>query len=252
MKRLNFCLIAVFCVALISCESFARINLFEPWHPGQDSVVGEPYSYNGIVSFISGEKLLEIPFCFTYVSRTKFELGGRWGFKYADGNGGINDLLIGTKYQFVEESTKNPAVFAEGAVSLPTGDSSKGIGSGAVSLLLNWGIEKKIENVTGYFGLGDKLNSENADGLQEGNVFSFHIGISSPYKKEFFFFGEIKGFNHWPSKLKGAEITKTYQELYFAPAVSYTYKPNKTLYGALLVGLTSESHDVGLFISTNF
>lgn len=237
----------------IAAAAEARINVFEPWHPGQDTKIGNIYSFQYIGSVLFGEKLQEVPFQLSYVTSKDMEVGGRWGVKNLEGNFGISDLLLGLKYSFLEETINKPGVIGEAAVSLPTGDQNKGLGTGSVGLLLNWALEKKIEYLTGYFGLGMAMYSENSDKVQVGNIFSYRIGASYPYQKDLRLHFEFKGFNHGALKIGGQSIGDTYQELYLAPGANYMVKnSDRIISGALLFGLTSQSSKLGFILSTNF
>ncbi|OGS19537.1 MAG: hypothetical protein A2219_02315 [Elusimicrobia bacterium RIFOXYA2_FULL_50_26] len=229
----------------------ARINVFEPWFPGQDSKIYNDCSYQLLGSFIAGERLIELPLQFSYFSGAKTEVGGRWGLVSVDGRTGISDLIIGGKYAFLEESHRGPAVIGEAALILPTADSKNGLGQGSVGALLHWALEKKIEKTTGYFGLGIRLNSENADHVRPGNVFFYHAGASRLLRKRWRIHGEIKGFNHGSSSVSGATASG-WQELYLAGGANYRLSDSRTISSALLIGLTPESHDLGFIISTSF
>lgn len=238
---------------LVSALCSARINVLEPWHPGQDTKIGRMYTYQMAGGFLAGDQVQEIPFHFTYVSGPHTEVGGRWGLKNANGNFGINDLILGMKYSFLEESPYKPGVIGEVAASLPTADYKKGLGTGSVGLLFNWAMEKRIEDIIGYFGLGMNFYSENSDNVQPGNIFSYHVGGSYAYTKQWRLHLELKGYNHGISKTKGVKTAESFQELYLAPGANYIYADRElTLSSALLVGLTSESHKLGFIFVANF
>jgi hypothetical protein len=236
----------------LSAPLEARINVLEPWYPGLDTSVGDVYSYQAGGSFLAAERTLEVPFYLSYVPDPRLEAGGRWGVKLFEGKAGINDLLMGLKYRFMQESDQAPAVIGEAAVSLPTGDSKNGLGTGSVDLLLHWALQKQIQQVTGYFGLGMRLNSENGDNVRQGSVFFYHAGAGYDYRPGLRLYGELKGFNHAEMKVSGLAVgNSSYQELYLAPGADYTCC-GYVFSGALLIGLTPESNDLGLLVSTRF
>jgi len=249
-KSLLFCAL----IAIASAgTAFARINLLEPWHPGLDSAVGLPASYTLRGAVVSGGYGLEVPAEFDYVTAQKIEVGGRWGLREHSGNVGLNDLMIGGKYVFFDETDQSPSVLGEAAFSLPTGRFSDGLGTGSMDFLLHWASAKKLsEDYNGTFGLGIRLNSENSDKYSAGNVFFYHIGVSRRMEKDMTLYGELKGFNHGKSKLNTTEQDDDYQELYLAPGIDYTLDSTWTLNGALLIGLTSRSDNLGLIVSTKF
>jgi len=253
MNRFLLTLVAALAsVVLTVVPLLARINLFDPWYPGIDSHIGPLYSYRSTIGLIRGERLIELPVSMTCVSQPRIEVGGRWGLRSFAGNTGINDLQLGMKYQFVEETAEQPFVIGEAGIVLPTADADHGLGAGAVGLLLNWALQKNIDILTGYFGLGVQVNSENANRDKPENVFFYRIGASYPYREPWRLYGEFKGFNHGIARIKGVDVGESYQELYLAPGASYVYDNRTLLSAALLIGLTPESQRIGLLISTMF
>lgn len=250
MKRL---LISCFAALLLALPLEARINLFEPWYPGQDTGIGPLYSYQPVAAILKGDAFTEVPFSFSYMARNNLEVGGRWGIRSFSGHTGISDLLLGAKYQFTNGTSEEmPRVIGEAAFSLPTADSKQALGTGAVSLLLHWSLEKQIREFTGYFGLGVQLNSENSDKVKLGNIFSYHVGARYPYNDQWKLYGEFKGFNHAAPEFSGTTVGESFQELYLAPGADFLYRKDLTISGALLIGLTPESHHLGLLIGTTF
>ncbi|MHB9154218.1 MAG: transporter [Endomicrobiales bacterium] len=228
----------------------ARINLFQPWHPGQDPGVTAPDSYTLEGSLQAAERLIELPARFTYGALPKLEVGGQWGIRHFNGYTGISDLMLGLKYQLLEGTGQKPWVTGEAAVSLPTADPSHGIGTGAGGFLLQWALEKEIRGVTGSLSLGTQLNSENGDHIRPGNVFFYRLGARYPYSPDMRFHGELKGFNHAKTRVSGTEIDDSaFQELYLAPGIDYTWNA-QTFSASLLIGLTPESQDLALSVST--
>jgi hypothetical protein len=252
-NRIGLRWIAAACLmAALAAPSSARINIFEPWQPGLDTRIGTLYSYQATAGLIRGERLLELPVSFSYTADQRMEVGGRWGIRSLAGETGISDLLLGLKYQFLQETADQPYIVGEAGVTLPTADEDAGLGTGTVGLQLDWELEKSIDPVTTYFGLGIQLNSENSSKDRPGNIFSYRIGASYPYRDPWRLYGEFKGFNHGVSRVNGIEAAESYQELYLAPGVTYAYSKRTLLSGALLIGLTPESHKIGLLVNGTF
>lgn len=233
------------------CE--ARINVLEPWHPGLDLSAGALHSSALSPRFLWGERFLEIPVEYNYVTSQNIEVGGRLGVMSRAGKVGINDLMLGGKYLFFKETGQSPAVTGEAAVSLPTGNFSDGLGTGSVDLLIHWLAGKKFANLDGTFGLGMRFNSENSDKFSAGNVFFYHLGASQAYNPDLRIYCELKGATHGKGKYNTAEIDgSNYNELYFAPGADYKLDNKTTLNASLLIGMTSKSQDLGLLVSTKF
>jgi hypothetical protein len=253
MKRSIFYPVLICVCVLCSAPAvFAGINVFEPLIAGKDTSIGPANSYEFRGTGIFLEQQTEVPFDLVFNATTKMQVGGRLGLISIGGETGLDDMLLGLKYQFQKQFQGTPAVVGEIAISLPTGENREGLGTGAVGLLLNWILEKDIEAVTGYLDLGVELNAENSDQNQAPNTFSFQLGARYPYVDNLNFFAELKGFNHGKQKIAGSYLGETTNELYLAPGVSYTWQENRTLSGSLLFGMSSDSNTLGFVLSTNF
>jgi hypothetical protein len=82
------------------------------------------------------------------------------------GQHGIGDLVLETKYVFLQETKTGPGIAGSFGLKVPTASSSRGLGTGAFDeeLLLriqkNWGWFTALGNA-GYTFLGDPKNGEN-------------------------------------------------------------------------------------------
>src|SRR3989339_365016 len=245
-KRRKILLFSVLLSASVYQAGWARINLLEPWFPGQDTKIAEETSSQFIASFISGDELWELPLQYSIVPGPKYEIGARWSLKSVAGRAGISDILLGAKFKLMDETSSKPSIIGETALSLPSGDYTRGLGTGGIGLLLNWALEKKLRRYTGYLGLGIQLNTENPDRVQQGNTFFYHFGASWPYRELFRLHAEFKGFMHSPLKAQGVSVGSTVQEFYLAPGLNYKLDARHTLSCSVLIGMTPESDRLGL------
>lgn len=249
---------ALLAVAVLGAPASARVNLMEPWHPGVDSTIVKPCSIIGQAALLRGERLLEAPLSLSYGVDRPLEAGARWGLRHVNDDTGISDLLIAFKYLALSAPAHAATILFEGGVQLPTGDSSTGVGTGAVDFLLHWTLTKNLKAETGrdidaYFGLGYTVTSENSDGFMRGNIFWYHLGAGWEHNQYLRLYAEIKGFNHAHASLDGSRVEdSSFQELYLAPGADIRLIPALPLSAAILLGMTPESHDVGLLISTAF
>jgi hypothetical protein len=257
MKKLFVLFVlALIVVSPLVCE--ARVNVFEPWHPGLDMVVGAPHSSQLEARYIVGERFWEIPAEFTYVTSRNIEVGGRWGLRSRVGNVGLGDLMLGGKYLFINETEEAPGVAGELAVSLPTGKFSDELGTGSVDFLMQWLAKKKFRSVEGAFGLGMRFYSKNSDKYTAGDTFFYQLGISGAVKRSNLkeitaWYCELKGANHGNAKYDGTTIGNSdYQELYLSPGADIVVQRSLKLNTSLMIGLTEKSSDLGLLISTRF
>ena len=242
-------LAAIILLLITASSVHARINILEPWYTGQDTSAGKANTYDAQTVLKTGNYFIEMPFLFSYAATSQLEVGGSWGIKSVSGNTGINDMNLGIKYLLLDGRAEKPAVIGEASLSLPTGDHTKGLGAGGTEMRLHWALQKDIEEITGYFGIGLGMNSENSDKVKPGDVFYYHIGASTAYDKSTRIHGELKGFNHNHTKINGTSMQDSYQELYLAPGVNYIWEKSRTVSASLLIGLTSKSSTLGLIIS---
>jgi hypothetical protein len=71
---------------------------------------------------------------------------------------GYGDTELGVKYRFVDETPAHPQIAFYPLLEVPTGDSSRGLGSGSVDALLPFWLEKNIGPWTTYGGGGYWIN----------------------------------------------------------------------------------------------
>ena len=246
--------LAVFFIMISTFQlAYARINVLELWHPGQDTTVLTLNKYTVHAGMKTGEHFIELPVFFSYGSTDRLEVGGRWGIISHDQTTGISDMLIGLKYQLLKGEKDHPSVIGETAVSLPTADYNNGLGTGSVDIMVHWALEQKVERIMASFGLGLLLPSKNPDDIRPGDVFFYHIGGSLPYQPFQKVHLELKGLNHADTEIAGTRQRQSgYQELYLAPGITYVWQKQTTVSCALLIGLTPESHGLGFLISGNF
>ncbi len=261
IKKLS---VGILCLINLATIISAGINMIEPWKPQVDLNITKMNSYYLSADLCLGtrrtnnnsDNFFEIPVIFTYGAGKNMETGGSLGIISAGSKTGISDLIIGIKYQFLKEGrTQNeqPGVAGELGFSIPTASYSDGLGTGSADILINWLIKKKLDVVDGYFKLGFRINGTNSDKVNFGNVLSYTIGVSYIKSKELTLSGELKGFNHFPSKSNGVNVPGSdYQELYLAPGFKYRMNNRYDFYCSLLLGLTNKSSQPGLFVGVTY
>jgi len=105
---------------------------------------------------------------------------------------GIGDMIITTKYHFLDETPNLPALALSFNVKTESGNSDKGLGSGEVDYSLNGiitkGINKFISHLNiGYTFVGDPTG-ENLD-----NIFSYSVALEYPLNERLNLVGEVIG-----------------------------------------------------------
>lgn len=249
---------------------FAEVNLLEPLRPGIESKI--PEKTNAVIlegiGFELAERHWELPFLLTFCPSMNYELGAKVaiiGHKQTNyWTNGVGDILIAGKYLFFRESVAYPAIFAEAAISLPSGDYNQGLGNGSFGFLGAGGMERTIGEIHQHIFLTYRLNPfENGAGMKFGNFFSYIIGIGYPLKKplklskkiilfgDWKAFAELKGTYHSADKTKGISLNNAYHELYLSGGVKYDSKWGKYAL-SLLFGLTPDSYSYRLYLSARY
>ena len=283
MKSKRKLLIFIFaCAPFLRVQiSEARISSLSPWtfqerlatpKGAVDQSVGFQVGFNGITPTggNTDSTFLLFPYQLTYGVYDKVEVGASWGLEYVGRKNqsnqfGINDLSVAARYRFFDPSRtkRDPGLDFEFGLSFPTASFEKGLGTGAVGILFGWGLVLPLDPVRMHVGMGYRLNTENSDDVRLGHVFSYNAGASYPLKlrnvkEPLTLLGEIKGFNRSRNKFRGENAGPQSDELYLAPgaawkfAVGGRYPYPFRLLGQLLIGLTSDSSDVGFSFELQF
>lgn len=258
---------------------YAKISVFSPWsfqdrlstQKGKiDQSVCTQFGMNGITppGSDTDSNFINFPYQFTYGLIDKVELGAGWGLLMSDRKNkskqfGISDLMIAGRYRFFDanRSERTPGLDMEMGFSLPTASFDKGLGTGALGIHLGWGLVLPLDPVRAHFGLGYRINLENSDDVRVGSVFSYNGGITLPMtafkssKKSlepFSLTAELKGMNHARNKRSGTKEGPAPDELYLSPGMEWNIKNRFQLHSALLIGLTTDSSDIGMNIEFRF
>lgn len=207
------------------------------------------------------------PYQISYGVIDKVEVGASMGLALVDRRNrsaqfGVNDLTIAARYRFFEANrqTRTPGLDAEIGFALPTASFDRGLGTGALGFLFNWGLILPLDPVRAHFGLGYRYTLENSDDTKVGAVFSYNGGITVPMKAivsdtrlhPMTLTGEIKGFNHARNKFKGDGRGPAPDELYLAPGMGWSFTQWIDLQYAFLIGLTTDSSDFGMNLELRF
>lgn len=254
-------------------NSLARISSLSPWglqdrlptKQGQlDQTVGPQFGINGVspAGTATDSTFFTFPYSLNYGLLEKLEVGAGLGLQWLDRKNsnsqlGISDLVVAGRYRFFDpnRAEKMPGLDIETGFSFPTASFEKGLGTGGLGILFGWGLILPLDPVRAHFGMGFRLNTENSDEIQVGNIFSYNGGFTYPlkqFKEELSLTGELKGFNHARNKRSGNKEGSTPDELYLSPGAIWNFSQKFKLSGALLIGLTSESSDLGMNLELRF
>ena len=171
---------------------------------------------------------------------------------------GVSDLIVAGRYRFFEADRAKRAagLDAEFGFSFPTASFDKGLGTGGLGFLFNWTLVLPLDPARAHISLGYRLNTENADDVQVGNVLSYSVGILYPLapikNQDITLTGEVKGYNHTRNKRNGTKEGAAPDELYLAPGARWKYSPKLNFDSSFLIGLTGVSYDFGITLGAGF
>lgn len=262
------------CLFMFSSQELsARISSISPWSfqdrratlRGKfDQSLGFQFGTDGVSpsGADTGASFITLPYHLSYGLADKVEIGTTWGLLWLDRNNksnqiGIYDLQIAARYRFFEASRteRMPGLDTEFGLSFPTASFDKGLGTGGLGIQFGWGLLLPLDPVRAHVGMGFRLNTENSDNVKVGNVFSYNGGITYPVsttKGKIDLTAEMKGFNHSRNKISGQNDGPAPDELYLSPGMNWRLHRGFQLMGSFLIGLTSDSSDIGLSMELRF
>lgn len=257
---------------------FARISLLSPWSlqdrritpEGQvDQAASFQFGLNGVIP--SGAEtdgdFFHFPYQISYGVWNRLEIGAGMGLQLSDRKSrsaqfGVTDLILASRYSFFEANrdARTPGLDAEIGFSLPTASFDRGLGTGALGFIFNWGLVLPLDPARAHFGIGYRYNLENSDDVRVGSIFSYNGGVTLPIKawtsdpnwQNFSAVAELKGFNHARNKVRGEKVGPAPDELYLAPGFLWDIHEWFSLQYSLLVGLTTDSSDFGMNLELRF
>lgn len=272
MRRIKILTAAA--AALFSLQTVhARISVLSPWSLQDrqateaktfDQAAGFQFGLNGVspAGGDSDAKFMAFPYRLTYGLIDKVELGTRLGLQWLDRRNrssqfGISDISMAARYRFFDpnRAERTPGLDVEAGLSFPTGSFDKGLGTGGLGMLFGWGLVLPLDPVRAHFGMGFRYDTENSDDVRVGQVFSYNGGVTyfiPQYKDQLAVTGELKGFNHARNRVNGNKVGPAPDELYLCPGAIWNFDQRFQFSGAILIGLTTESSDLGLNLELRF
>lgn len=205
----------------------------------------------------------EIPI-FTQTHQFSFQTQFLHNYERVDGapsveEGGFGDLLINYRVQlFVEDEHENlPSVAPRVSVFLPTGDRSRGLGTGEVGYQCNLPISKQVEPFAFHFNAGltyfPKVTVPLADGSDspQRDLVGCNLGVSAIYLLSYdfnFMLEAVAFFDQSLDELGGRDHTT---EVILNPGFRWAVFTGEDVQWVLGVGvpigLTRDAPDVGVF-----
>ncbi|MBI4396160.1 MAG: transporter, partial [Elusimicrobia bacterium] len=234
--------------------ALARVNGLEPWSPGVDFEFSRTaWTREAFLRTGSGaDDFLEGDLAVRYVPNPRWELEGKAGYIALDrlqppeNASGVNDFAFGAKYNLTPKSGRRSAkLIGEAGLTLPTGNSRRGLGSGGWGFSGGLGLRYPVQAMHAYSYLGADLFSK-GNKTHMGNIFRYVFGTEYPLRKKFSVTMDVRGALHGKDKIQGVRSKNAVQEIYFAPGAFWQPKKNLwRLQSTLLIGLSDESYDVG-------
>lgn len=277
-KFLRKCLPIIF--VLITLPLFSQISYFNLYRPYQTTLCCPVSIYGlGIETnyFLvdSNTARLDIPISLYWGMVDSLEIGFKVSAMSINSGSnsekGVSDIIVGTKYNFLSPAKKKlyeenksydlsafPDVSGEFCFSLPTGDFKKGLGTGAVGIILNWLLEKEIQLRSGnkfnsFFGVGYRINTTNSDSYKYGNELFFNVGSYFRLKEKYILSCGFRGISHDNDEYYSNTITDSrYTENYIFGGLSYDLGVYQQFFSAISIGLDSKSNILIFNIGMNY
>lgn len=260
MKKIIIFLLSFFAINNII---YPQINFFNLYKPYQATVCCLPNTYglqlqiNYIAKDINTAEF-QIPIDLYWGLYENLEVGLQIsGVSRNSQQGldkGLSDILIGLKYNLLQEDKENvsatPNISTELGISLPTGDYKKMFGSGGLGGILMWLFEKQVIMRTGHyfnliFNLGFKYNTENPDNYRVGESFFYTFGSYFPLNDNLDFSFGVKGINKACDekdkiKIENSDSFKSYVYC----GLTYNIDIYRRFFGVVLFGITEYSENL--------
>lgn len=104
---------------------------------------------------------------------------------------GLGDMVLRSKYRFLEETPSRPAFLVKPTFKIPNGDESRGLGSGKSDAGLMLVLTKGFGSLAGHFNLGYNMLDLPRDDRFRGNAAFLGLGLQYPLDSRFSILGEV-------------------------------------------------------------
>ncbi|GAG00741.1 unnamed protein product, partial [marine sediment metagenome] len=104
---------------------------------------------------------------------------------------GIGDMVVSSKYRFLDETQGFPALSLSFAIKTDTGNEDKGLGSGDLDYTITAILTKELNKIVGHLNLG--YIYVGAPEGQDDDVFSYALALEYPVDDRLNFVGELSG-----------------------------------------------------------
>ena len=105
---------------------------------------------------------------------------------------GIGDIVLSSKYRFLDETQKAPALSLSFAIKTDTGNEDKGLGSGDLDYTITAILSKELDKIIGHLNLGCQYVGA-PEGQSDDDVFSYALALEYPVNDRLNFVGEVSG-----------------------------------------------------------
>ena len=138
-----------------------------------------------------------------------------------------------------------------GKLALPTGDSTKGLGTGGYGIGLNFitGVYFDPFIISGDLGCTSYTRGNDR---REGMVVNYSLNIDLPYTDDLNLIGSLKGFYNDDDKIGNVELDNSTSEFYMAPGIIYKLGKDLNFNLNILLGMTDDSADWAIYAGLEF
>lgn len=154
-----------------------------------------------------------------------------------DSESGLGDILLRGEVDLLEESQKTPALIMEGKIKLPTASESKGLGTGEPDAGVAAELGRTVNGNYFYGRFGYTVVGE-PSGADFNNIFLYEAGIGLPAPQEIYLNFSLEG--------RTAIDDQVDNPLEAVASWTYRLRPDLSLNGYFLIGLSDGSPDFGL------
>lgn len=130
-----------------------------------------------------------LPVRAAYGVANKLDVGMNLSAASVEGGDGLEDLSLGVKYRFLDQGRYGPSAALILALSLPTGEEVKNLGSGAFESEAVFVASRRVGPFTGHFNLGYNIiySSDNDDELIAAGGLDFSASKNVVLLSEIYF-----------------------------------------------------------------
>lgn len=240
----------------------ARVNFIDEAYPGIDLTFSASRTVNDVsFTYSRGDDLKSMDTAYSAFKRLNpfLEVGLNWGItninpEKGKSRTGPGDIALGMKYNIlrkVEIGVKDPIILTEAKLTLPTGDSTKGIGTGGYGIGINLITGIFFNPFIGSGNIGYTVYTR-GNNRRKGSELTYSANVDFPFADDVNIIAGIKGKHSSDDERNNIKISNSTSELYVAPGIILKLDDELRFNMNILIGLTKDSADLMLYAGMEF